>query len=335
MADNRAPVVRSVTIFIPTHNRRDILARTLESLAAVRMPAGVAVDLLVVANACTDGTEAMVAEKVAALLPFPGRCVAEAAVGVSHARNRGAAEATGEIVAMLDDDVWVDPAWLEALLAVYESEPADLVAGRVELWWEAVERPAWVTPTVEGLLSRKDNGDRVIELKGWGEAISANLAVRRPVFAAVGGFRVGLGRSGGGSAAGVGAGLLAGEETDFIDRALRGGHRMFYAPDAAVKHWVAPHRIGRAYLSGISYQLGRSQVFMKDRFGPGDLLRCVVGRSWLVARNGAGELWAAARGDEANRVRHRLRRRIGIGGLAAAAQRLLGRSPVRSEASPS
>ena len=312
-------LVRTVSILIPTHNRRDILARTLDSLAAIRVPAGVAVDLAVVANACTDGTEAMVAETLPAL-PFAGVCLVEPRPGVSVARNLGVRGTAGEVVVNLDDDVWLGPEWLEELLKVYDQNPADLVGGRVELWWEAVERPAWVTPTVEGLLSRKTNGPAVKELHSGGETIGANMSFRRTVFDAVGGFREGLDRTG--------RGLLGGGETDFMDRALAGGFRMFYAPDCVVKHWVPPHRIENPYLSSISYEQGRSQVFMKGRFGPREIARCVLGRAGMVAGHGAGELWGKLRGDEAARVRHRLRRRIGLGGLAAAAQRLAGRSPV-------
>ena len=314
-------MVESVSILIPTHDRRDILARTLDSLAAVRVPAGVAADLTVVANACTDGTEAMVADKLPGL-PMPGRCLVEPRPGVSVARNLGVRQTAGEVVVNIDDDVWLGPEWLEELLKVYDERPADLVGGRVELWWEAVERPAWVTPTVEGLLSRKSNGPVVKELHSGSDAIGANMSFRRSVYNAVGGFREGLDRTG--------RVLLGGGETDFMDRAVRAGLRLFYAPDCVVKHWVAPHRVGDKYLTDVSYQLGRSQVFAKDRFGPGPIVRCLAGRAGMVAGHGAGELWAKVRGDEAARVRHRLRRRIGAGGLAAAAQRLAGRSPVKS-----
>ena len=54
-----------VSVLIPTHNRRDLLGRTLDSLAAVRVPAGVAVEVIAVANNCTDGTEQLVAERAA------------------------------------------------------------------------------------------------------------------------------------------------------------------------------------------------------------------------------------------------------------------------------
>src|SRR5215213_8586848 len=102
----------SVSILIPTHNRRDVLVRTIESLRQLRVPPGVEVELVVVANACTDDTVAMV-NCEAASMRIPISCVVEPEPGLSIARNRCIAQARHEILAFLDDDVWVEPGWLE------------------------------------------------------------------------------------------------------------------------------------------------------------------------------------------------------------------------------
>ena len=308
-----------LSILIPTHNRWEVLAQTLQSLRDVRVPAGADVDLLVVANACTDRTEAAVAE-AAGSMPFPTRCVAEPTVGLNAARNRCVREAKGAILAMLDDDVWVEPGWLEGLLHVYETRPAQLVGGKVTLWWQAVQRPQWMSDEVEELLTRMDHGGEVKELTGAHEAVGANFSFRREVYDALGGFTPGLDRTG--------KTLLAAGEFDFITRALAKGFRMFYAPGAALRHWVAPHRVGDAYLGGVAYGNGMSQVFMKPRFGPKEVARQVAGRSWLIARYGLPEAWAALRGDRREMMRNRVFRKTGTGGLAATVKRLAGRSPV-------
>jgi glycosyltransferase involved in cell wall biosynthesis len=294
-----------VSVLIPTHNRRDLLGRTLDSLAAVRIPAGVGVELVVVANNCTDGTEQMVAERAAGL-PFPTRAVSEAAPGLNNARNRGVAEAVGDWLAFLDDDVWVSAGWLEGLLAVVETHRADFVGGHVELWWEAVERPTWLTRDMEWMLSNNEGGPEPYRLGAVGGLVGANFAVRRAVFDNVGTFRPDLDR--------VGGRLLGGGESEFVQRAVRAGFAGYYAPGMSVKHWVAPHRLTEAYLTGVSRGYGAARMLMKPTWGPGTAARAVLGHLYLVAKHGL-----------LGGVRHRCLAAAGRGGLAVAWRRTTGR----------
>ena len=250
----------SVSILIPTHNRAVGLGQTLETVRAVRVPQGCAVELLVIANACTDDTRAVV-EGMAAGFAFSVRVIEEPAVGLSHARNRGIREAHSEILVFLDDDVGLESGWLEGLLEGFafptDGKPVDIVAGKVTLWWRDVERPAWLETRSEHLLSCVDYGEQVIELKSPGLAIGANLAFRRALADEIGTF-TGLGRQGNK--------VFGGEETEFLDRALKAGHRMFYAPRAAVKHLVAAARIEPAYLCKAAFANGVTRAFMRNPF---------------------------------------------------------------------
>jgi glycosyltransferase involved in cell wall biosynthesis len=87
-----------VSVVVPTHNRSRLLATTLRSVLRQR---DVELEVIVVDEASTDDTPAM----LAALPDARVRVVRhERPLGVSTARNRGAAEARGEWVAFLDDD---------------------------------------------------------------------------------------------------------------------------------------------------------------------------------------------------------------------------------------
>src|SRR5690606_18590109 len=135
-----------------------------------------------------------------------------------------------------------------------------IVAGRVDLWWEAVPRPNWSSEIVESLLSRVSHGDAVVQLLSTGGILGGNCAFRRAVHETIGGFREDLGRTG--------KGLGAAEETEFFGRALQAGFRAWYAPGASIKHWVAPQRLTTEYLVKAAAGRGRSQVLMKPDLGP-------------------------------------------------------------------
>src|SRR5688572_32712199 len=77
-----------VTIIIPTHNRSASLRRTLTALCAQTYPLP-QVELLVVADGCTDDTVAMLARYEA---PFAFHIIEQGGQGAAAARNRGAAQ---------------------------------------------------------------------------------------------------------------------------------------------------------------------------------------------------------------------------------------------------
>ena len=309
LVNNASP--KHISIIIPTHNRAGLLKQSLESISKLEIPAGIAVELLVIANACTDQT-AEVCQAAAGTIPFPMRCVVEPQAGASHARNRALAEAGGEILAFLDDDIWVEPQWLAGLLDVFNQYPADLVGGKVTLWWKAVEKPAWMTHRSEHLLSSVDYGPEVRELFTGGDAISANLAVRRCVLNSVSGFRTDLDRQG--------RTLLAGGDTYFIQQAINAGHRLFYAPHAAIRHWVDIERITLPYLSRAAFANGMARIAMMDKLSPGKRVKLVCENGMKLLLYRLVEFLGVITGNQRGRINHRIRRMTALGVLTALSQ---------------
>lgn len=309
-----------VSILIPTHNRAATLRRTLESLARVRIPTGLACECVVVANACTDNTDAVVAE-LAAAFPLPLRCIPEPRPGLGAARNRAAREARGDLLALIDDDVDLDPAWLEALAAgaAEAGGGADLFAGRIDLWWEAVERPEWLTPGMAMLLSCLDRGPAPIDL-AEPDLVGANFAFTRRAYELCGPFREDIDR--------IGSALLGGGETYFAREALRRGMRIRYVPGMFVRHWVAPHRIEPPYLCAVSMGNAISILLMKECYGPLHFARtCAIGLLRIVG-NALLLPLAALSGNRGRAVHHRVRIAIGKGQLIGAWRRIT-RGPLR------
>jgi glycosyltransferase involved in cell wall biosynthesis len=101
------------------------LPALLDALAAQTLPAH-AVEVVVVDDASTDGTAALVAaDRSARLVRLPRRA------GSYAARNHGAAVARAPVLAFTDADCRPAPDWLERGLVALRD--ADLVAGAVEL----------------------------------------------------------------------------------------------------------------------------------------------------------------------------------------------------------
>ncbi len=150
------------TVTIQTYNHAKTLAKTLESLRTLRCPKGIDYEILIVNNNSTDET-ADVIRRYARILAPRLRSVFESKQGLSHARNRALQEARGEIVCFIEDDVKVDPGWLEAVSAAFIKYSAAVVGGRSYLIYPTASgRPAWLPAEMETLLSRLDYGEKVL-----------------------------------------------------------------------------------------------------------------------------------------------------------------------------
>src|SRR5437773_274805 len=105
-----------VTIILCTYNRCESLAKSLTSIASLRMPESLEWEVLVVDNNSSDGTREVVGDFCRR---YPGRFryLFEPKQGLSSARNAGVVEARGDIVAFIDDDAIAQPTWLHSLTA--------------------------------------------------------------------------------------------------------------------------------------------------------------------------------------------------------------------------
>jgi glycosyltransferase involved in cell wall biosynthesis len=108
-----------VSVVIPTYNRASLLREALASVAAQTYPA---LDIAVVDDGSTDGTEGVVREFQEAGLPIiylPGPHLNR----LGQTRNRGVAGTRGEWIAFLDsDDLWL-PHRIERQLETIWSVP--------------------------------------------------------------------------------------------------------------------------------------------------------------------------------------------------------------------
>jgi glycosyltransferase involved in cell wall biosynthesis len=120
----------TVSVVIPAYNQASLLARLLDSLAA--MQDSPSFEVIVVDDASPDKTEAIVAAWIGAHPEVACRYFRqERNQGPGAARNRGVEEAHGEFVAFTDTDCVVSEHWLSALLAGFTNETIAGVGGPV------------------------------------------------------------------------------------------------------------------------------------------------------------------------------------------------------------
>jgi glycosyltransferase involved in cell wall biosynthesis len=115
------------TVFTPTYNRAHLLPRVYESLEKQTFRD---FEWLVVDDGSKDNTAGVIKE-LTAKASFPVRYVVKANGGKPTAVNRGAQEAQGRLIAILDSDDWYKPEALERFLHHWNSIPKDARAGFV------------------------------------------------------------------------------------------------------------------------------------------------------------------------------------------------------------
>ena len=120
----------NITVILCTYNRAETLSKALESVAFSELPESVEWEVLVVDNNSRDQTHDVV-EEFCRRYPGRFRYLFEPQQGKSHALNSGIREARGDILAFMDDDVTVQPTWLQNLTAALHNKDWAGAGGRI------------------------------------------------------------------------------------------------------------------------------------------------------------------------------------------------------------
>jgi glycosyltransferase involved in cell wall biosynthesis len=241
---------KTVSAVLCTHNRADGARLTLESLLELRYQQ---LEIIVVDNAPQDESTRAIVELLAQR-DKRVRYVREDRKGLSCARNRGLREARGEIVAFTDDDVRVDPLWVDGLMRGFARQPAvscvtGLVASaslerRAEQYFD---RRVWWSSSCEPRAFTAERGAGDSPLHPYSAGIfgtGANFAASASVLKSLGGFDECLG---------AGSPTQGGEDLDIFVRLLTAGHGLSYEPSALVWH---EHRVDDSSLRRQMYAYG-------------------------------------------------------------------------------
>jgi glycosyltransferase involved in cell wall biosynthesis len=248
----------SYTVIICTYNRSEVLPRALEAINGLEAPAGKSWELIVVDNASTDATAAVVKD-FGARSEVPVRYIREEQLGLSFARNTGIAAAQGEVVAMTDDDAMPRSDWLVRIDDAFTIYDAGIVFGPVRPAWEGAP-PRWFSERFRGKFALLDYGDEPFLVSNAAqEFFGVNHAGRKTVFTELGGYREDLGV--------LGRTCRLGEDTDLFMRALARGIRMVYQPNVVVEHFIPASRGTKADLRRRIWQTRRTEYLnLLDKF---------------------------------------------------------------------
>lgn len=295
------------SLIIITLNRAALIPRTLSALSRQSR----AIDEILVIDNGPSVDTCHVVRAFEGKLPL--RYVAEPQRGYGYARNRGLAEARGDLIYFLDDDCVPAPDWADVLWRVLESGLADLAGGSR-------------TPGQRGLAARLEylstDGPVLSPAIKAGPArhlSTSNLIMRREVAEKTGCFD---------------AALAMCEDRDFTARARKLGFELRYEPGARVTHYPAIHGVSQYLAKMRHYGTGTSQYFRRSgadeplahMFPASPAARLILlpalaaaGTGYLIARNlpqnidaislspllFVGQLWWHWGGFEAMRQEHR------------------------------
>ncbi len=213
--NHQPSTINFFSVIVCTRNGRSRIARCLSAIAKLKGN----FETIVVDDGSTDGTADFVEKE------FPSvTLVRSEPMGLSAARNLGAATARGEVIAFTDDDCEPDHDWLVKLAALFHGKKFAAAGGpnlppAAKTWEQAVVRAAPGAPSHVML-----DDEEAEHLPG------CNLAVTRAAFDAIGGFDPRF--------------LTAGDDVDFCWRLRDAGFRLGFAPAAFVWHWRRPTIVG-------------------------------------------------------------------------------------------
>jgi GT2 family glycosyltransferase len=327
-----AATARTISVVVCTRDHPVLLQRCLDSIvASAKGDAEQSIDaapmeLLVVDNAPSDDATRAVVEAWGDRV----RYVREPAAGLDFARNRALREATGEIVAFLDDDVVADAGYIGALRDAWREDPdAGCITGlvlpyaletRAQVRFEerggfrrGFQRRRWRGPTLEGN-----------SLYPFGAGIfgtGCNMSLRRELALSLGGFDIALD---------TGPPLPGGGDLDMFFQVVRAGWPLVYAPGVLVFH---EHRREHAELRYQYYTWGLgSTAFLAKWYplvAPADRRRIRRFFAWWFGLYQAGGLLRGVAGRRGRTVDLALAELVGgvvgLGGEYRRSQRRVAR----------
>ncbi len=276
-----------ITVLIPTYNRAGMLHDALESVMAQRHNGRFDYEIVVVDNASTDDTKAVV-EGMAQGSRVPVKYVHEPQPGVAQARNTGLRRSQGAWIAFMDDDEYAEPDWLGELYDAAAETGAPHVGGAVHLDLPEAQLRQIAPGCRRTILRERAASEESGTPRLFGRREfpgTDNQLVKREVFDAVGDFDGNM--------------RWGSSDMDFALRVRAAGYQQWLAPKSVVYHRTPPNRLTREYFRFSELKTGLGLAYFDHRYrGPVRMLLLWLARTgqaflvflprylmWTVARD--------------------------------------------------
>lgn len=240
------------SIIIPTKDRHKLIKDLLDSIKRLNGLDRITPEIIVGDNASKDRTWEVLQEE-AERFPVPLRLLQVTSGGKSAVLNEAIRVAISDILLFIDDDVFLEASWLEAIEGFFLTDSHEAAQGKIAIHPSDAE-----DPVTQRLIERyrtipqfqdPPEAEKLYSLNG------ANFAVARDALRRIGGFdeRLGPGASG------------TSEDVEFARRLVRSGVVIGYIPTAVVYHRVDRARLSEDYFKRIHRLQGKSRLIIKDR----------------------------------------------------------------------
>lgn len=170
-----------ISIVVCAFNEERLLKSCLESLVGQTYPSD-KYEIIIIDDESTDRTFEIAERYITSIgsEAVSTRIFRIQHGGLSVARNSGILKSKGDIIAFIDGDAVANNRWLAELSAIFATSETDYVGGRIDL----LNTNSWVARFLQITLRRQ-----FFESKPLSDFVGCNMAFRRNVIDAVGGFQ--------------------------------------------------------------------------------------------------------------------------------------------------
>ncbi len=246
----------SYSLIICCYNSSLVIEPTIEAICSLECDTEDDIELIVVDNNCTDTTIEQLSSVWSSEF-IDLKVVPESVPGLMHARRKGVACATREVVVFIDDDNILDKKWLQILDSVYkENIDVACVGGRVSPVVNDVY--PWWFKNFEGVYAcgKQANESMVVSqtrMTLFGAGLSFRNEVIQNIFNQSNELYL-TGRTGNK--------LLRGDDSELCMRCLLLGYNVYYSDEMHLTHNILPERVTWDYVQKARFGGGMADIIL-------------------------------------------------------------------------